>query len=880
MKWTGLNDLRETFLAFYESKGHLRLPSFSLVPQNDKSLLLINSGMAPMKKFFTGEVTPPRKRVTTCQKCIRTPDIERVGKTARHGTYFEMLGNFSFGDYFKHEATAWAWEFCTQVLELPVDRLWVSIYEDDDQAFDIWTKEVGVDPARIVRLGKEDNFWEHGSGPCGPCSEIYFDRGEAYGCGSPTCGVGCDCDRYVEFWNLVFTQFDNDGKGNYTPLEHPNIDTGMGLERLACIMQGVNNLFEVDTVQNIMKHVSRITGVAYGESERSDVSLRVITDHIRSTTFMIGDGVMPSNEGRGYVLRRLLRRAARHGRLLGVHGPFLYQVCETVVAENQGAYPELGEKQDFIVKVIRNEEEAFEKTIDSGLSLLEDMLAGMPDKILSGADAFRLYDTYGFPVDLTRDILEEKGLQVDEEQFNRLMAEQRQRARAARKKAGEDAWKAGVGVLEQLMAGGFVGYDMLSTTARIAAIVRDNEPAETVNEGDEAVLVLDVTSFYGESGGQAGDTGVITAGDALFRVKDTQKSAGGVILHIGVMEKGSLNAGNTVTVQVDEAARLSTMRNHSAAHLLQAALRQVLGTHVQQAGQLVNPQRMRFDFTHFSALTQEELAAVEDQVNAWILAALPVTVQEMPIEEARSQGAMALFGEKYGDLVRVVRMGTVSMELCGGTHVDNTGKLGLFHILSESSVASGIRRIEAVTGTGVLDRIRETQELLGRTAAAVKANGPEDLERRAVQLMGEIKELRRERDSLKSKMAGQQIEGLFSKARQVRGIKVISAAFTGTGADAVRSMCDQCRSMVQGGAVIVLAGMDEDAGSVSIGCTCTPEAVAQGAHAGQIVRDVAAVCGGRGGGRPDMAMAGAKDLSRVDDAINSVDEILEKQLSK
>ena len=882
MEWTGLNELREKFLAFYESKGHLRLPSFPLVPQNDKSLLLINSGMAPMKKYFTGEITPPRKRVTTCQKCIRTPDIERVGKTARHGTYFEMLGNFSFGDYFKHEATAWAWEFCTEVLKLPVDRLWVSIYEDDDQAFDIWTKEVGVAPERIVRLGKEDNFWEHGTGPCGPCSEIYFDRGEAYGCGSPTCGVGCDCDRYVEFWNLVFTQFNSDGKGNYTPLEHPNIDTGMGLERLACIMQGVNNLFEVDTVQNIMKHISRITGVAYGESERSDVSLRVITDHIRSTTVMIGDGVMPSNEGRGYVLRRLLRRAARHGRLLGVHGPFLYQVCETVIAENADAYPELKDKQDFIVKVIRNEEEAFEKTIDSGLTLLEEMLAGMTEeeKILSGADAFRLYDTYGFPVDLTRDILEEKGLSVDEEQFGVLMAKQRERARAARKKVGSDAWKAGMGAIEQLMAGGFVGYDTLSTTARIAAIVRDNEPAESVSEGEEAVLVLDVTSFYGESGGQAGDTGEILSGDAVFRVTDTQKSAGGVILHIGVMEKGSLNAGNRVTAQVSEAARLATMRNHSAAHLLQAALRLVLGTHVQQAGQLVNSQRMRFDFTHFSALESEQLSAVENQVNAWILEGLSIDVREMPIDEARRQGAMALFGEKYGDTVRVVRMGEASMELCGGTHMDNTAKLGLFHILSETSVASGVRRIEAVTGTGVLAVMRDNQELLERTASAVKANGPEDLERRAAQLMNELKETKRERDSLKSQMAGQQIEGLFSRAREVQGIKVISAAFTGTGADAVRSMCDQCKGMVQGSAVIVLAGMDETAGTVSIGCACTAEAVSKGAHAGHIVREVAAICGGRGGGRPDMAMAGAKDLTRVDDAVNSVDEILENQLSK
>ncbi len=876
MQWTGLNELREKYLSFFESKGHLRLPSFSLVPQGDKSLLLINSGMAPMKKFFTGEVTPPRKRVTTCQKCIRTPDIERVGKTARHGTYFEMLGNFSFGDYFKNEATAWAWEFCTQVLELPKDRLWVSIYENDDEAFEIWTKKVGVSADHIVRLGKEDNFWEHGTGPCGPCSEIYFDRGEAYGCGSPTCGVGCDCDRYVEFWNLVFTQFDSDGKGNYAPLDHPNIDTGMGLERLACIMQGVNNLFEVDTVQNIMKHVSRIAGVTYGENERTDVSLRVITDHIRSTTFMIGDGVMPSNEGRGYVLRRLLRRAARHGRLLGIHEPFLYQVCETVIGENRSAYPQLEEKKDFIAKLIHFEEEAFGKTIDSGLQLLDDMVTAMEGDTLSGEDAFRLYDTYGFPVDLTRDILEEKGKTVDEEGFERLMAEQRQRARAARKNAGADAWKNQSGVMEQLMPGRFVGYETLRTETVITAIIRDNDIADRLEAGEEAALVLEETPFYAESGGQVGDVGQIIAGDAMFEVTNTFKSGGGVIIHQGVLRSGELEEGGAVTAEVNEETRTATMRNHTAAHLLQAALRQVLGTHVEQAGQLVDPQRMRFDFTHFSAMTAEELSRVEAQVNDWVLAGIPLDIREMPIEEARKLGAMALFGEKYGDIVRVVRVGEVSAEFCGGTHVENTGRLGLFRIVSESSVAAGVRRIEAVTGRNVLKMMDDYHHLMAQAAEAMKASNVEDIARRAAQLSAEYKGLQRKLEQIQEKLASLKVEGLFGDAKEVRGIRVVAAAFTGTGADAVRAMCEHCRGLSKENAVVVLAGIQEDTGSVSFGCYCAPEAIKRGAHAGNIVREVAAICGGRGGGRPDLAMAGGKDLSRVDDAINSVDDILEK----
>ena len=886
MEWTGLNDLREKYLSFFETKGHLRLPSISLVPQNDKSLLLINSGMAPMKKYFTGEITPPRKRVTTCQKCIRTPDIERVGKTARHGTYFEMLGNFSFGDYFKHEAIAWAWEFCTKVLELPVDRIWVSIYENDDEAFDIWTKEVGVSPDRIVRLGKEDNFWEHGSGPCGPCSELYFDRGEEYGCGSPTCGVGCDCDRYVEFWNNVFTQFDSDGKGNYTPLDHPNIDTGMGLERLACIMQGVANLFEVDTVQNIMKHVGRIAGVTYGENEKTDVSLRVITDHLRSTTFLLGDGVMPSNEGRGYVVRRLLRRAARHGRLLGLHEPFLYQVCDTVIAENEKAYPELREKKDFIKKLIHVEEEAFGKTIDSGLSLLDEMRTGLEGTVLPGADAFKLYDTYGFPVDLTKDILEEKGITVDEEEFTRLMTEQRARARAARKNAGTDAWKNNAGVTAELAPARFVGYDAFRCEAKVVAILRDDELVDGVSEGEEAVVALDVTPFYAESGGQVGDVGAITSDGASFDVINTVKAPNGVVLHLGAQTRGEIRVGDVVVAAVNEEERRATMRNHTAAHLLQAALRQVLGTHVEQAGQLVNAKRMRFDFTHFSALTTEEIAAVEALVNRWILAGLAADIREMPIDEAKKLGAMALFGEKYGDVVRVVRMGSteegtcVSTELCGGTHVDNTAKLGLFRILSESSVAAGVRRIEAVTGGNVLALIDEYRALLTQAADALKVGNYDEVPRRAVQLGNELKDSQRELQTIKSKMAAGKVEGLFRGAKEVDGIKVVSAAFTGTGSDAVRAMCDRCRDANIPNVVAVLAGIMEDKGSVSFACYCGPEAVAKGAHAGNIVREVAKICGGKGGGRPDSAMAGGKDLTRVDDAINAVDDILEKLLAE
>ena len=872
MKWTGLNELREKYLSFYESKDHLRLPSFSLVPSGDKSLLLINSGMAPMKKYFTGEITPPRKRVTTCQKCIRTPDIERVGKTARHGTYFEMLGNFSFGDYFKHEATAWAWEFCTKVLEIPADRIHISIYENDDEAFEIWTKEVGVSPDRIVRLGKADNFWEHGSGPCGPCSELHFDRGEEYGCGSPTCGVGCDCDRYMEFWNLVFTQFDNDGEGNYTPLAHPNIDTGMGLERLACVMQGVANLFEVDTVQNIMKHISRIAGVHYHDDEKQDVSLRVITDHIRSTTFMIGDGVMPSNEGRGYVLRRLLRRAARHGRLLGIREPFLYQVAETVIGENMSAYPELAEKKDFIQKLIYTEEVAFGKTIDSGLALLDDLLKTMEGTVLSGADAFKLYDTYGFPLDLTADILEEKGFTVDEKEFTRLMKEQKDRARNARKDAGADAWKGGANIAEKLDASQFVGYEKMAAQAKVTAIIQDNALCETATEGEKAALVLDMTPFYAESGGQVGDVGEICTANGVFRVENTVKTHSGVILHNGTVVTGALCVNDTVDAKVNETVRRDTMRNHTAAHLLQAALRQVLGTHVQQAGQLVNDSRMRFDFTHFSAMTADELKAVETLVNDWILQNITATMEEMPIEKAKEKGAMALFGEKYGDTVRVVSVSDVSVEFCGGTHVGATGELGLFRILSESSVAAGVRRIEAVTGKYVLDLLNKQTALMNETAVQLKASTADDIARRAAQVMTELKTAEKSLADMQAAESAGKVKEMLSNAKQVGAVRVITAAVKGVAGDGIRSMCDSCRDTAGDDAVVVLAGVGE--GSVTFGCYCAPAAIKAGAHAGNIVREVATICGGKGGGRPDLAMAGGKDTAAVDKALGEVENIV------
>ena len=878
MEWTGLNELREKYLSFFESKGHLRLPSFSLVPQGDKSLLLINAGMAPLKKYFTGELTPPRTRVTTCQKCIRTPDIERVGITARHGTFFEMLGNFSFGDYFKHEATAWAWEFCTKVLEMPADKIYISVYQDDDEAYDIWTKELGVSPDHMVRLGKEDNFWEHGAGPCGPCSELYFDRGEKYGCGSPTCGVGCDCDRYVEFWNLVFTQFDNDGNNNYTRLKSCNIDTGMGLERLACIMQGVDNLFEVDTVQNIMKHIMQIAGVKYHEDEKKDVSLRVITDHIRSTTFMIGDGVMPSNEGRGYVLRRLLRRAARHGRLLGIDGTFLYKVCETVIKENATAYPNLVEKHDLIVKVIKAEEESFNKTIDTGLNLLENIIAQSDSKVLSGADAFKLQDTFGFPIDLTKELLEERGMSVDIDEYDRLYAQSRAAARAARKDAGAQAWKDSNISFKDVGATEFVGYTDYSCDAEIKAIVTNGERDEFATSDSEVVIVLNKTPFYGESGGQAGDTGVIKTDNATLEVTATGKTPDGVVLHIARFISGdSIALGDKVHAQIDVEKREATRRNHTAAHLLQAALRKHLGSHVEQAGQLVNSEEMRFDFTHFSALSGDELKAIEREVNEVILKGIPVETREMPIEEAKKLGAMALFGEKYGDVVRVVSAGDFSVELCGGTHADNTAKLGLFKIVSESSVAAGIRRITAVTGFGVLKHIENDERIMQSAAAAMKLGNVAELDKRAATLSSEVKAKDRELAELRSEISALKAGSLMDSARQVGGVRLITAEVEVSNPGELRSMCDTARD---NGAdiVAVFAGVNKEKGTLNFACACGADAIKLGAHAGNIVRETAKIAGGSGGGKPDSAMAGAKDASMADEALAAVDSIVSAML--
>ncbi len=873
MKWTGLNELREKYLSFFESKGHLRLPSFSLIPKDDKSLLLINSGMAPMKKYFTGEIEPPKKRVTTCQKCIRTPDIERVGITARHGTFFEMLGNFSFGDYFKHEATAWAWEFFTKVLEIPEEKLYVSVYEDDDQAFDIWTKELGVSEDHMVRLGKEDNFWEHGSGPCGPCSEIYFDRGPEKGCGKPDCAVGCDCDRYVEVWNLVFTQFDSDGKGNYSPLDHPNIDTGMGLERLACVMQGVDNLFLVDTVQNIMKKICELTGVEYGEDAKRDISLRVITDHIRSTTFMISDGVMPSNEGRGYVLRRLLRRASRHGRLLGINKPFLYKVCATVIDENAGAYPVLREKQDFIEHLIRVEEENFNRTVEQGFAILNDFIEKEDSGVFSGESAFKLSDTYGFPIDLTKEILAEKGVAVDEKRFKELLDEQKKNSKMARENAGADAWISDSTDLSGIEKTSFVGYTDYSCDAQIKAIVKDGERTNAVYEGESAIIILDKTPFYAESGGQAADTGVISCGSSRAAVQNVSKTYDGIFTHSVTVTDGMLSVSDSVSAEIDVEKRLDTMRNHTGAHLLQAALRKTLGTHVEQAGQLVNSDRIRFDFTHFSAMTPEELAEVERLVNEEILKAESVITKEMPIDEAKKLGAMALFGEKYGDIVRVVRAGDFSIEFCGGTHEDNTSKLGLFKILSESSVASGVRRIEAVTGRGVLGVLNGCISAIYKAAAAVKLNNPANIVRGCEQLASDNKEMSKEIERLNDSIASMRMGMLFDNAYKIKGVKVVSAVFNNVNADVLRVMCNNAIDKTPK-CVVVLAGIKDN--KATFACCCGKEArELHGANAGQIVKQVAQIAGGNGGGKPDIAMAGAKDVTKVDEAIMAVNGIVE-----
>ena len=875
MQWTGLNELREKFLEYFESKEHLRLKSFSLIPQGDNSLLLINSGMAPMKKYFTGEVTPPRRRVTTCQKCIRTGDIENVGYTDRHGTYFEMLGNFSFGDYFKREAISFAWEFFTKVLEMPKEKLYISVYENDDEAWDIWTKEVGVEESHMKRLGKEDNFWEHGSGPCGPCSEIYFDRGEKHGCGKPTCGVGCDCDRFVEVWNLVFSQFNNDGQGNYTDLVQKNIDTGMGLERLACVMQDVDNLFLVDTVQNIMKKICEIAGVQYGEDKKKDVSLRVITDHIRSTVFMIGDGVLPSNEGRGYVLRRLLRRASRHGKLLGIQGAFLQDVVDTVIQENSTAYPELVEKRETIKKVVAFEEESFSKTIDQGLTLLNALIDKADSKVFSGEHAFTLNDTYGFPLDLTKEILAERGMEVDEQRFRQLRQGQRERARNARKDAGADAWKGEGSAASGLPETVFTGYEKMEDQGKVLAIIQGGKRVDSAAEGAEVSVVLDKTPFYGEGGGQVGDSGVLEAEGVSVDVIDTTKHEG-VYLHRDVVGEGTLNVGDSLVAKVDSSRRGAIMRNHTAAHLLQAALREVLGSHVEQAGQLVNERHVRFDFTHFSALTAEELVQVEMLVNQEILKGVPVSMVEMPIEEARKSGAMALFGEKYGDVVRVVSVEDgFSKEFCGGTHMDNTARLGLFKIISESSVASGVRRIEGVTGMGVLEVLGAQGTTLRETAQALKVANPMELPLHARQMMAEAKEKDKQIDLLNSKLALNRLEGVFQNAQEVAGVKVVYALLSGTSSDALRALCDKAKER-PAAIVGVFAGVSD--GKATLAAVCTKAAQEKGLKAGVLVKEVAQICGGNGGGRPDFAMAGAKDQSKLDDALAAVPELVKKQI--
>ena len=872
----GLNELREMFLSFFETKGHLRLPSFSLIPQNDASLLLINSGMAPMKPYFTGEQEPPRHRVTTCQKCIRTGDIENIGHTARHGTYFEMLGNFSFGDYFKHEAIAWSWEFLTEVVGLEPDRLYPSIYLDDDEAFDIWNKEVGIPAERIFRFGKEDNFWEHGSGPCGPCSEIYYDRGPEYGCGKPGCTVGCDCDRYIEIWNNVFSQFDNDGHGHYTELKQKNIDTGMGLERLACVCQNVDSLFDVDTVMNITHKVSQLTGAHYGETEKRDVSLRVITDHIRSATFMICDGILPSNEGRGYVLRRLLRRAARHGKLLGVNDPFLYQVVDTVIHENEGQYPDLREKQTYITKVIRTEEENFGRTIDGGMKIFSDLLAEhkqKPEKIFSGADAFRLYDTFGFPIDLTMEMAADEGLSVDENAFQKLMKEQKERAREARKALGDLGW-AGVEFGKDVPATEFVGYDHSECDARIVAIVADEELREEVAAGAEAVVVLDQSPFYAEMGGQVADHGTITADGVVFTVTDVQKNKGGKFMHYGHLAQGVLHVGDTVHAAIDMERRKAIQRAHSTTHLLDAALKKVLGDHVHQAGSLVEPDRLRFDFTHFEAISPEELRQVEELVNDAILEGYPVVTEVLPIEEAKKKGAVAMFGEKYGESVRVVEMSDFSVEFCGGTHVDNTAKAGPFRIKSESSVASGVRRIEATCGKLSLKAMESSQGVLSRAAQFLKT-APSGLLERMEQQANEMKQLRQALEKFKAEASLGEARQFLASAKTVKDLHVLATTRSGVDTAELRTMGDFLRDK-DPKAVAVIASINGE--KITFLAVCGKEAVARGIKAGDLVRHVSAICGGKGGGKPDSAMGGGSDPLKVDDALASVDDFVSEKL--
>jgi len=869
MKKYGLNELREMFLSFFESKGHLRLPSFSLIPKNDKSLLLINAGMAPMKPWFTGEQEPPRRRVCTCQKCIRTGDIENIGHTARHATYFEMLGNFSFGDYFKKEAIEWCWEFLTEVLGLDPDRLYPSVYYEDDEAFEIWEKVVGIAPERIFRFGRESNFWDHGSGPCGPCSEVYYDRGEKYGCGRPDCTVGCDCDRYVEVWNNVFTQFNNDGNNNYTELAQKNIDTGMGLERLAMVCQDVDSIFQVDTIKNIINKVSEITGAAYGQSEKKDVSLRVITDHIRSATMMICDGVLPSNEGRGYVLRRLLRRAARHGRLLGTSEPFLSEVADTVIAENAQPYPELVEKKDYIMRVIRQEEENFAKTVDGGMKILNELIAehtAKGEKMFSGADAFRLYDTYGFPIDLTVEIVEESGLTVDRAAFDELMQQQRERARAARAALGDLAWASSDLGLD-IKPTQFTGYEKFEDTGRILAIMFEGELNSSVTEGQDAVLVLDRTPFYAESGGQVADTGKIFAGNSVFEVTDVQKdSSEKYFLHQGKMLSGTLSVEDEVTASIDAERRRAIMRAHSSTHLLQKALRTVLGSHVEQAGSLVTPDSIRFDFTHFTALTPEEIEKIDSIVNDAILAGMEINVVETSLENAKEMGAIALFGEKYGDTVRVVKMGDFSMELCGGTHLDNTAKAGCYQTVSEFSVASGVRRIEAVVGKGVLARLNQAEHLISQVAATLKTS-PAELQHKAEQLVQEQKESRRQIEKLRGVQLRAEAEHLLSGAKTFGGLKVVTGRVADASADDLRTMGDFLRDKDEN-VVAVLATVSGV--KITFLAACGKGAVGKGIRAGDLIKRVTALTGGSGGGKPDSAMGGGKDESQLDKALAAV----------
>ena len=875
----GLNELRELFLKFFETKGHLRLPSFSLVPQNDKSVLLINAGMTPMKPWFKGEEEPPCRRVCTCQKCIRTGDIDNVGKTARHGTYFEMLGNFSFGDYFKHEAIAWSWEFLTspEWVGLEADRLYPSVYESDDEAWNIWHDEIGIPAEKIFRFGKEDNFWEHGSGPCGPCSEIYYDRGPEYGCGKPGCTVGCDCDRYIEIWNNVFSQFDNDGHNNYTELKQKNIDTGMGLERLACVCQNVDSLFDVDTVMNITHKVSELTGAHYGESYQRDVSLRVITDHIRSATFMICDGILPSNEGRGYVLRRLLRRAARHGKLLGVNEPFLYQVVDTVVHENECQYGDLREKQSYITKVIRTEEENFARTIDGGIRIYNEMLASHKEKgetVFSGADAFKLYDTFGFPIDLTAEMAAEAGMTVDEDAFKALMTEQKERAREARKALGDLGW-AGVEFGKDMPATEFMGYDHDTVEgAKVLAIVVEGEQAEEIVSGMDAMVVLDKTPFYAEMGGQVADHGVLTAEGVVFTVSDVQKNKGGKFMHYGKLAEGSLSVGDTVTAAIDTERRAAIRRAHSATHLLDAALTKVLGDHVHQAGSLVEPDRLRFDFTHFEAITPDELNRVEDMVNDAILEGMTITTEELPIAEAKARGAVATFGEKYGQTVRVVTMGDFSMELCGGTHLDNTAKAGPFRIKSESSVASGVRRIEATTGKATLEEMRHSRGMLTRAAQFFKS-APETLVERLEQQAAEMKTLRQALEKFKSEASMGEAKQILASAKTVDGLHIITGTRQGVDAAALRVMGDFLRDK-DPAVVGVLASVQGE--KVTFLAVCGKEAVARGVKAGDLVKAVSAICGGKGGGKPDSAMGGGTELLKVDDALAAVDDFVAEKL--